>query len=64
MKFSVGRRKLVTITIEKSTVNNELNKQKYFRRAVSRWWDAPLTLWDLAAAILIIPNGTLPNNFL
>ena len=26
MKFSVSRRKLVTITIEKSTVNNELNK--------------------------------------
>ena len=27
MKFSVSRCKLVTITIEKSTVNNELNKQ-------------------------------------
>ena len=26
MKFSVSRCKLVTITIEKSTVNNELNK--------------------------------------
>ena len=28
MKFSVSRCKLVTITIEKSTVNNELIKKK------------------------------------
>ena len=28
MKFSVSQCKLVTITIEKSTVNNELNRKK------------------------------------
>ena len=28
------------------------------------WWDTPLALRDLAEAIKIIPNATLPNKFL
>ena len=38
MKFSVSRCKLVTITIEKSTVNNELIKKKKINRRVKQWF--------------------------
>ena len=38
MKFSVSRCKLVTITIEKSTVNNELIKNKKINGRVKQWF--------------------------
>ena len=39
MKFSVSRCKLVTITIEKSTVNNELiKKKKKINGRVKQWF--------------------------
>ena len=38
MKFSFSRCKLVTITIEKSTVNNELIKKKKINGRVKQWF--------------------------
>ena len=38
MKFSVSRYKLVTITIEKSTANNELIKKNKINGRVKQWF--------------------------
>ena len=47
MKFSISRCKLVVITIEKSTVNNELknnNNNAHIRMVVSRFMFLPVLL--------------------